>query len=209
MLCLKENNTKISAVVFDIGNVLLNADTGRLYFESGVPAEVIPRIKAVLDENPEWPRYDRGELTLEEIEAIAIRKEPALRHEIAIALRKWPHIITPVEKNIGFFYRVKEAGVRTYLLSNWMKDTYGIIKDRFIFLSDVDGAVISGECHLTKPDPAIFRLLLDRYPEIIPEETLFIDDKADNCKAGADAGLIPVLLPPCGAIDDIVHFSEI
>jgi len=46
---------------------------------------------------------------------------------------------------------------------------------RFEFLSWFDGIVVSGEEGVIKPDPRIFRILLERC-RIAPGEAVFIDD---------------------------------
>jgi 2-haloacid dehalogenase len=57
--------------------------------------------------------------------------------------------------------------------------------------------VISGEERIAKPDPEIFRLLLDRF-RLDPGATLFVDDVPANVAAAAAAGLDAVLFrdPP-------------
>jgi 2-haloacid dehalogenase len=48
--------------------------------------------------------------------------------------------------------------------------------------------VISGLEGMAKPDPRIYRLLLQRY-ELLAAQTLFIDDKADNVAAARGVGM--------------------
>ena len=52
----------------------------------------------------------------------------------------------------------------------------------------MDGAVVSGEERLMKPDPAIYQLLCKRYG-LLAEECLFVDDNADNCEGARVAGM--------------------
>ena len=59
---------------------------------------------------------------------------------------------------------------------------------RFDFLSWFDGVVVSGEEGVIKPDPRIFRVLLDRY-RITPGEAVFIDDNPGNAAAAAALGI--------------------
>jgi 2-haloacid dehalogenase len=48
--------------------------------------------------------------------------------------------------------------------------------------------VVSGRERLVKPDPAIYRLLIDRY-ELVPQSTVFIDDSIRNVEASIREGL--------------------
>ncbi len=81
--------------------------------------------------------------------------------------------------------RLKEAGYGVYGLTNWSGETFPAVRDRYGVFSLLDGIVVSGDEHLLKPDPRIYRLLLDRY-SLRPEESLFIDDNEANV-AGARA----------------------
>jgi 2-haloacid dehalogenase len=50
-----------------------------------------------------------------------------------------------------------------------------------------DGIVVSGEEKLVKPDPRIYRVLLNRY-NLKADETLLIDDNAENIRAAKKMG---------------------
>jgi 2-haloacid dehalogenase len=56
------------------------------------------------------------------------------------------------------------------------------------FLDAFDGIVVSGEERIVKPDPAIYRLLLDRY-ELSPADCLFIDDSLKNVLGARAVGM--------------------
>ena len=58
---------------------------------------------------------------------------------------------------------LKRAGVPRYALTNWSAETFPPQHQRFPFLSWFDGIVVSGSEGVIKPDPRIFRILLDRY----------------------------------------------
>ena len=55
------------------------------------------------------------------------------------------------------------------------------------FLAGFSGTVVSGREGLVKPDPAIYRLLLERYA-LNAERTVFIDDKIENVDAARALG---------------------
>lgn len=58
-----------------------------------------------------------------------------------------------------------------------------------------DGIVTSFEAKVMKPDPAIFRLIVDRFG-IDPAETLFFDDSAANCEVAASLGFLTSVVEP-------------
>ena len=51
-----------------------------------------------------------------------------------------------------------------------------------------DGEVVSCEEHTVKPEPQIYRILLERYG-LQPDETLFIDDRRANIEAAEALGI--------------------
>ena len=48
--------------------------------------------------------------------------------------------------------------------------------------------MVSGDEKVAKPDPKIYRILLERYG-LIPGECVFLDDNADNVKAAEALGI--------------------
>ena len=197
MFYLKENNVPLSALVFDLGNVLIDYDPARFMFNLGIPQEKIPRLVEITDGREEW-----------KIAALAIRDEPLLRKEITYYLKHRDEQFSALTWNVSLLYRAKEAGLKVYLLSNCPEDSFAYFRRHFIFLQDLDGVVISGAIKINKPDPAIFEYLLKTYPEIDPKHTLFIDDRKPNAEAGAKAGLQALNIPKDAVIEDYLTITE-
>jgi hypothetical protein len=65
--------------------------------------------------------------------------------------------------------------------------TARVLESRHDFLRHFDGGIFSGDVKLAKPDPAIFKLLAERYG-MVPADTLFIDDLAANVAAARQLG---------------------
>lgn len=208
MFYLKENHVPLSALVFDLGNVLIDYDPARFMFNIGIPQEKIPRLVEITDGREEWNEYDRGVLTSKDIADLAIRDEPLLRKEITYYLKHRDEQFSALQHNVSLLYRAKEAGLKVYLLSNCPEDSFDYFRRHFIFLQDLDGVVISGAIKINKPDPAIFEYLHKTYPEIDPAHTLFIDDRKPNTDAGAKAGLLVLNLPKDGVIEDYLEITE-
>ena len=79
--------------------------------------------------------------------------------------------------SLAILTSLKSAGVPCYALSNMEPDAFAIRYDRFAFMKLFDGFVISGHEGVAKPDPQIFRILLDRFA-LDPAATVFIEVKA-------------------------------
>ena len=172
-------------VVFDLGGVLINWDPRNLYrkiFRGDENA-----MEAFLAEvcTVEWnERQDAGRTAAELLP----------RHVDKIDLieafsQRFDEMITgPVAETVDILADLKRAGVPRYALTNWSAETFPPQRDRFPFLSWFDGIVVSGQEGVIKPEPRIFRILLERY-RIAPEEAVFIDDNPGNAAAAASLGI--------------------
>ena len=208
MLYLKEGRKPLSAVIFDLGNTLLDYAPSRIALELGIPGEHVARFRQIVTDRPEWDEYNRGTLCKEDIQRLALRDEPGWSHWIKTYLRHWWEHMPAITENVGLFYRIKAQGVRTYILSNYMRDGYEYMAQHNSFISDFNGAIVSYACQLNKPDPAIFRLLLDTYPEIEPARTLFFDDNACNTDAAKSFGFLAVNQPKNALLEPYLEFCE-
>lgn len=56
------------------------------------------------------------------------------------------------------------------------------------FVNDVDGKVVSGFVNMIKPQPEIYKCLLEKY-NLVPSECVFIDDRMDNVEAARQVGI--------------------
>ena len=128
MLYLKGNSTQISSVVFDLGNVLFDYDPARFMFELGIPQEHIPRMLEIISNRPEWDEYDKGTLLAEDLAALAIRDEPRLRKYILHYMKHWSEPFTALTYNVETFYRIKETGAKTYVLSGDRPGSYAVYR---------------------------------------------------------------------------------
>jgi 2-haloacid dehalogenase len=83
---------------------------------------------------------------------------------------------------------LKQRGVPVYAITNWSAETFGPQRQRFPFLSWLDGIVVSGMEGVIKPDPRIFRILFERH-DVVPGSAVFIDDVARNASAATALGM--------------------
>lgn len=96
---------------------------------------------------------------------------------------------------------MRAKGHRLYVISNtnpimWegpIAEAFG--QERLRITDYFDGVVTSFEAGVCKPDPAIFNIVTERFG-IKPEETVFLDDSAENCRIGASLGFRPLHVPP-------------
>jgi HAD superfamily hydrolase (TIGR01509 family) len=174
-------------VAFDLGNVMIYWDP-RLLYRKLLPGE--PEVEHFLGTvcTPEWNhRLDAG---LPLAEGIAERIERFPEHETLIRAygERFGEMMLPMPASIALLEELKTRSVPLFALSNWNADTFERTRSLFPFLGGFDGLVISGAVGRAKPDPGIYRHLLD-VCALPPEEILFVDDRVENVEAGRALGI--------------------
>jgi 2-haloacid dehalogenase len=107
---------------------------------------------------------------------------------------RWEETVgEPIQPVVDVLRELVDGGVRTFALSNWSRRTFDIARPRFPFLGWFEGVVISGDEGVTKPDPRIYRILLDRY-RLDPPRTVFIDDRPRNIEVAEELGITGIVL---------------
>jgi len=82
----------------------------------------------------------------------------------------------------------RRTGGRAAFLSNSGPEVMARVRAHWPLDTRFDAVIISCEVGLSKPDPRIYQLCLDRLGLRAPE-TLFVDDRADNIEGAARVGL--------------------
>jgi putative hydrolase of the HAD superfamily len=178
----------IRNIVFDMGNVLLDYNPRMVverYCRSEAEQELIMRELFLA---PEWKMADRG--LIRDAERYDIIR-PRIPQEHWEALKNccfhWDFCMQPLPGAREFVGECRKAGYGTYVLSN-ASDLFFTYFNNFSPLSDFDGAIVSCEEGIIKPDPEIFQRLLQRY-HLKAEECFFIDDREDNVLAARSVGM--------------------
>jgi 2-haloacid dehalogenase len=185
-------DSKITAVVFDIGGVLLDWNPRHLYRELiSDPAELEFFLTAIC--SPDWHlAHDLGVATDASCRELA-RLHPEYGELImAWSLRSEEMIAGVFDDTIEVLRDLRSAGVRCYALSNMEPEMFARRRARFSFFDLFDGWVISGIEGVVKPEQKIFEILLTRY-QLRPAETVFIDDQPRNVAAAAELGVAAIL----------------
>jgi 2-haloacid dehalogenase len=177
------------AVLFDLGGVFLDWDPRYLYRKLfGADVAGMEHFLAHIC-TPAWhAEQDRGQSIAE---AVAERK--ANYPEYASLIDAWGEraeemINGVIEGTVEVFAELKEAGVTCYALSNMERENWQPRLGLYPFLHWFDGYFISGLEGVMKPDPAYFKLALERF-ELSPHEVLFVDDREPNVEAAEALGI--------------------
>jgi 2-haloacid dehalogenase len=93
-----------------------------------------------------------------------------------------------IDGTVAVLEELKQRDVPIYAITNWSAETFPPMRRRFAFLDWFGDIVVSGAEGVMKPDPRIFRILLQRQ-RIAPESAVFIDDVAANAAAAGALGI--------------------
>lgn len=180
----------IRNIIFDIGNVLASFRWKDLFKDLGFTGEAFDSIaKATVLHPTMWNEFDRSLLSDEEIIARCISRAPEYEKEIRLLFDTTAGLVEEYPYSYGWIQGLKERGYKVYLLSNYGKTSFEAARDnhRLSFLPLVDGAVISYEVQMVKPEPGIYEALLMKY-SLKADECVFLDDKPENIEAAEALG---------------------
>ena len=180
----------LRAVVFDYGMVLTGAQDPEAYAAllriTGLPAD---RFEPLY-----WA--DRHDLDLGRLSGLSFwqkfLRDAALNLAPGAAdeLNRWDARMWTTQNPamLAWQQELKRRGLLTAILSNISDNVLDSIEHEFAWIDNFDVLVWSYQLRMAKPDPAIYRRVLEQLGTQ-PEETLFIDDKLVNIEAARGVGI--------------------
>ena len=202
-------------MVFDIGNVILNFDVERVLREYTFLEEEREFILKNVINSPEWLGYgliDTGYLSRESaIEIVCDRTNHLNDRLINDFWNNYDNYAFVDNRVLEMIKKLKNE-YKIYLLSNINQNTYNSVKKSGLF-DLVDGYVLSFQERMIKPYEGVFKRLIEKY-NLVPEETLFIDDNLKNIETGKNLGFISKKVKPDNyedlleAIKEELNFSK-
>lgn len=179
-------------VIFDLGGVLLDWNPRHLYrtLFAGDEAAMEHFLATVC--NSEWNRrQDAGRSCAAACALLAAEHPDKAALIDAYYTRHLDMIAGPIAGTVDILAGLRARGTPLYFLSNYSAETYPLALARYDFLSWFAGGIVSGEHGVVKPDPAIYRLFIERCG-IDPARAVFIDDIAANAEAARPFGIHPI-----------------
>ncbi|MDU9002949.1 HAD family hydrolase [Sedimentitalea todarodis] len=166
------------AVVFDIGNVLIEWQPKRFYDRVIGPARRRAMFQSV-DLYAMNECVDRGAHFTETIYATA-EEFPDWRNEIRMWHDRWIELAQPeIPHSIRLLRALRSKGVPVFALSNFGIQSFDYAASHYPFLHEFDRHYISGHLQVIKPDPKIYDIV-ETDSGVAPTALLFTDDIVDN-----------------------------
>ena len=175
-------------MIFDIGNVLTDFRWAEFLADKGFSEKEVQRIANASVLTPIWAELDRGAWSFEEVMAGFVKNDPAIEKELHQAFDDMTDIVRIRDYAIPWVKELKAKGYSVYYLSNFSEKIERESIAGLAFREEMDGGILSWKEKVIKPDPTIYRLLLERY-SLLPEESVFIDDLPVNVEAGRKLGI--------------------
>ncbi|WP_154116258.1 HAD family hydrolase [Vibrio cincinnatiensis] len=182
------SSVNVKNIVFDIGNVVVRwapLEIIRLTFGESCSAE--DKAKSIF-QSETWLSLNKGQLT--ENEAKAQYKETLgltdLECERLFYYVKQTQIL--IFGSVDLIKRCKSAGYNVLVLTDNVHEIVSHLKTAYPFWGLFDGAIVSAEVGLLKPQREIYLSLLTQY-DLNAAETVFIDDMLYNVQGAESVGI--------------------
>jgi putative hydrolase of the HAD superfamily len=175
-------------VVFDLGGVVVTWDPiaviRSVFDDPGDQALVTSRVLR----NPDWVELDRGTLTLAAAVERAAQRTGISAERMHPLFEAAVRSLVPKPDTLELIGAVRAAGHSLLVLSNMDRRALAHLEATYDIFDLFNGRIVSCEVGACKPEPAIYRHLLETF-QLDPSATVFIDDLQVNLDAAAAHGM--------------------
>lgn len=182
-----------TAVVFDLGKVLLDFDYGIVVRRVAARGSRIgiPEIQRLLVDSPLLPAFERGELTSRQFYD-AVRKETGFDGTFEQFAGWFGDIFAEIPPMVALQSELRRRGIPTYIFSNTNDLAIDHVRRNFPFFAGFDGYVLSYEHGAMKPDAPLYDVV-ERLTARRGADLVYLDDRPENVEAGAARGWRAIL----------------
>ena len=168
----------IEAVVFDVGNVLIEWQPERAY-DALIGEARRKAMFAELDLHDMNNDVDLGAPLKDRVYAFA-EENPKWRDEIRMWHDNWFDLASPaIDHSWRLLRALRKRGVPVFALSNFGDDIWDRASEHYEILKEFDRYFISGKLGHVKPFNRIYEIV-EEDSAIEPDRLLFADDREDN-----------------------------
>ena len=179
----------IKNVVFDFGQVLVHFEP-RYMVECYVKDEPDATLLTdVVFDRAYWDKLDAGTITNEETLKLCHERLPERLWNVADKIYyNWIYNIPEFDGMSDLIDTLRNKyGKKIFLLSN-ISNYFASHSHEIPILSKIDKCIFSAPIGIVKPNRAIFEHLCKEC-DILPEESIFVDDNASNIASAKEFGI--------------------
>jgi putative hydrolase of the HAD superfamily len=211
---------KRDTVIFDFGGVVTSSPFEafeQMEAERGLPHGLVRRINAANPDSNAWALFERAEIDGARFDALFAQEAAALGHELrgadVLALLSGdirPRIVAAIEW-------LDAQGYRLGCITNNVPSGIGAgmsrdeAKARAVagIMARFDHVIESSKAGVRKPDPRIYRMMLDAL-DVAAERCVYLDDLGINCKPAAAMGMAAIKVTgEAQALDDLARALDL
>ena len=194
----------IEAVIWDFGGVLTSSPFeafARFETERGLPADIIRRTNAANHLENAWAKFERAEVDIDTFDELFATESLALGAQVRgrDVLPLLSGDLRP--EMVEALRRVKMRLKTGCITNNLPANAIGSASGRTLYIAEVmalfDHVIESAKIGLRKPDPRIYRMMVDALG-VDPAKCVYLDDLGVNLKPAREMGMttIKVVNPP-------------
>lgn len=181
----------IKNIVFDFGNVIGIYDPERILERFSLTREEKELFIKEIFEDPLWKEADRGCSYRDVLFYERVKELPERLRSVffsSVARYDFEDSFMPQKDGIEeLISELKNKGYGIYLLSNIGLGFHVLQLKRSVFRL-FDGKFATCDCGLLKPEKEVYEAFFEKF-SLTAQECLFVDDSAENVKAGINAGM--------------------
>lgn len=188
----------IEAVIFDFGGVLTSSPFeafARFETERGLPIDIIRRTNAANHLENAWARFERAEVDIETFDHLFAAESLALGAEVRgrDVLPLLQGDLRP--EMVEALKRIKAQFKTGCITNNLPANAIGSMTGRSLYIAEVmvlfDHVIESAKIGLRKPDPRIYRLMVETL-KVDPRNCVYLDDLGVNLKPAREMGMTTI-----------------
>lgn len=175
-------------IVFDLGGVVFRWQPDAIIASVFAEPDVRALVRKQIFEHADWVELDRGTMArAQAIDRGAARTGLPVR-DIERLLHAVPRFLTAIHPTIELIRQLRNPSNRLFVLSNMHLASMAHLERQYDIWKLFDGIVVSSRVRKVKPDLDIYEHLLNQY-QLVPAETVFIDDTQENLAAASSLGV--------------------
>lgn len=188
----------IEAVIFDFGGVLTSSPFeafARFEIERGLPVDIIRRTNAANHLENAWAKFERAEVDIDAFDHLFAAESLALGAEVRgrDVLPLLQGDLRP--EMVEALKRIKAQFKTGCITNNLPANAIGSMTGRTLYIAEVmvlfDHVIESAKIGLRKPDPRIYRLMVETL-KVDPKNCVYLDDLGVNLKPAREMGMTTI-----------------
>jgi putative hydrolase of the HAD superfamily len=186
------------AVIWDFGGVLTSSPFEaftRFETERGLPADIIRRTNAANHLENAWAKFERAEVDIETFDRLFAEESRALGAEVR-GKDVLPLLAGDLRPEMVEALRHIKLSFKTGCITNNLPaNAIGSAGGRTLYIAEVmalfDHIIESARIGLRKPDPKIYRMMVDALG-VDPKRCIYLDDLGINLKPAREMGMTTI-----------------